>query len=197
MLPSPQPLSVREQNRLRIRGAIARAAMQSFASTGIADTTMDHIAEQAGVARATVFKHFPNKNAIVTAIIELMDADLLQQIEKHAANRASAAKRIKGFFAENGGLLQSRQDVIKPMVPILEQGWNELPGEERMHRLRSAFTQLAAGPEQRNDAGTLGEILLGTYLVITHNWRIKKDYSIVDHMVLAADMICTGLSEDT
>lgn len=197
MLPSPQPLSVREQNRLRIRGAIARAAMQSFASTGIADTTMDHIAEQAGVARATVFKHFPNKNAIVTAIIELMDADLLQQIEKHAANGASAAKRIKGFFAENGGLLQSRHDVIKPMIPILEQGWNELPGEERMHRLRSAFSQLAAGPEQRNDAGTLGEILLGTYLVITHNWRIKKDYSIVDHMVLAADMICTGLSEDT
>ena len=194
---SPQPLSVREQNRQRIRGAIARAAMESFASTGIADTTMDHIAEQAGVARATVFKHFPNKNAIVTAIIELMDADLLQQIEKHAANGTSAAKRIKGFFAENGGLLQSRHDVIKPMVPILEQGWNELPGEERMHRLRSAFSQLAAGPEQRNDAGTLGEILLGTYLVITHNWRIKKDYSIVDHMVLAADMICTGLSEDT
>lgn len=201
MLSAPQPQSarpsVREQNRQRIRGAIARAAMESFASTGIADTTMDHIAEQAGVARATVFKHFPNKNAIVTTIIELMDADLLQQIEKHAASGVSAATRIKAFFAENGALLQSRQDVIKPMVPILEQGWNELPGEERMQRLRGAFTRLAAGPEQRNDAGTLGEILLGTYLVITHNWRIESDYSIADHMGLAAELICAGLSQDS
>lgn len=189
-------LSVREKNRLRIRGAIVRAAMESFASTGIADTTMDRIAEQAGIARATLFKHFPNKNTIVTTIVELMDADLLQEIEKYAASERSVIKRITGFFAENGGHLQSREGVLKPIVAILEQGWNELPGEERMLRLHLAFTSLAAGPEQRKDAETLGEILLGTYLVIIHKWRINKDYPIANQLASAANLICAGLSTE-
>lgn len=157
---------------------------------------MDSVAEEAGVARATLFKHFPNKNTIVTNIVELMDADLLQEIEKYAASEPSVIKRISGFFTENGAHLQSREMVIKPIVAILEQGWNELPGEERMHRLHRAFTSLAAGPEQRKDAETLGEILLGTYLVIIHKWRMNVDYSIADQLERAARLICAGFSQE-
>lgn len=185
-------ISVREQNRQRIRGAITRAAMESFADTGIADTTMDRIAEQAGVARATVFKHFPNKNAIVNAIIEHMDADLLLQIGDHVG-APRAEDRIIGFFAQNAALLHARRDVIRPLVPILEQGWSELPGVERMQRLQSAFTRLAAGPEQRADAATLAEIILGAYLVIIHKWRVERDYCIADRMTAAAHLICRAL----
>lgn len=148
-------LSVREKNRLRIRGAVVRAVMESFASIGIADTTMDRIAEQARIARATLFKHFPNRNDIVTNVVELMDADLLQEIEKYAASDLSSSG-LQAFFAGNGGHLRSREVVLKPIAAILEQGLNELPGEERMVRLHHAFTSLAAGPEQRKDAGILG-----------------------------------------
>ena len=188
-------LSVREQQRHRIRSAITRAAMASFAATGIADTTMERIAERAGVARATVFKHFASKNAIVAALIEQMDADLVQQVERHAAHAVPAPQRIAGFFAENGALLHARRDVIRPLVPILEQGWNDVPGEARMQRLRRAFTRLAAGPEQRADGQVLGEVLLGTYLVITHNWRIDDGYSIAHHLAAACRLICGGLAE--
>lgn len=187
------PLSVRERNRLNIRGAILRAAIEQFATSGIGETTMERIAAEAGVARATVFKHFASKNAIITAIVEQMDADLVQQVERHAQRAVPAAERIADFFTENGDLLQSRHEVIRPLVPILEQGWNEVPGEARMLRLRAAFIRLAAGPEGREDAETLAEVLLGSYLVITHNWRVQNDYSIRDHMRDAARLVCKAL----
>lgn len=187
------PLSVREQNRLNIRGAILRAAMEQFATSGIGETTIDRIATEAGVARATVFKHFANKNAIIAAIVEQMDADLVQQVERHAQRDVPAAQRITDFFIENGDLLQSRREVIRPLVPILEQGWNELPGEARMQRLRTAFICLAAGPEGREDAETLAEVLLGSYLVITHHWRVQNHYSVSDHMRAAARLVCKAL----
>lgn len=187
------PLSVREQNRLNIRGAILRAAMEQFATSGIGETTMDRIATEAGVARATVFKHFANKNAIIAAIVEQMDADLVQQVERHAQRDVPAAQRITDFFTENGDLLQSRREVIRPLVPILEQGWNELPGEARMQRLRTAFIRLAAGPEGREDAETLAEVLLGSYLVITHHWRVQSHYCVSDHMRAAAQLVCRAL----
>lgn len=187
------PLSVRERNRLNIRGAILRAAMEQFAASGIGETTMDRIAAEAGVARATVFKHFANKNAIIAAIVEQIDADLVQQVERHAQRDVPVAQRITDFFTENSDLLQSRGDVIRPLVPILEQGWNELPGEARMQRLRTAFIRLAAGPEGRDDAETLAEVLLGSYLIITHHWRVQSDYSISEHMRAAASLVCRAL----
>lgn len=185
--------SVRERNRQRIRSAIVRAAMASFAECGIVDTTMDRIAADAGVARATVFKHYPSKNAIIAEIFERMDADLLQQMDRHARRPVPVAERVIGFFTENGAVLESRRDVIRPMVGILEQGWNDVPGEARMECLRRAFTALAAGPEQRPDAEVLAEVLLGTYLVIAHNWRVRDDYSISAHMAAAARLIGQGL----
>lgn len=188
-------VSVRERNRQRIRSAIVRAAMESFAACGMAETTMDRIAAEAGIARATVFKHFPNKNAIIAAVVEQMDVDLLQQVERHACRPVSAFERFSGFMEENGALLESRSEVIRPLVPILEQGWNEVPGEARMQRLRMAFVRLAAGPEQRPDAEPLAEIVLGAYLVIAHNWRVSADYSIRDHMRGVAELLGRGLKD--
>ena len=194
-LPSDGAPSVREQNRQRIRSAIVRAARESFVSLGIGETTMDRIAEQAGVARATVFKHYPTKNAIIASIVDQMDAGLLQQLASHAQKDLSAAERIFGFFKENGALLQSRREVIRPLLPILEQAWNELPGETRMQNLCRGFVGLAAGSEQREDAEALGEILLGTYLVIIHHWRLRDDYSIQDHLLNAVRLSWRGLPE--
>lgn len=189
-------VSVRERNRQRIRSAIVRAAMASFAAHGVGDTTIERIAAEAGIARATVFKHFANKNAIITAVVEQMDFDLLQQVERHACKPVPAHERIAGFMAENGALLESRGDVIRPLVQILEQGWNELPGEARMQRLRRAFVQLAGGPEQRADAEPLAEVVLGAYLVITHNWRVTADYAISEHLLAAARLIGGGLRDN-
>lgn len=186
-------LSVREQNKLRIRTAILKAATESFALKGVSETTIEQIAQGAGIARATVFKYFPSKHDIVAEIVQQMDREFIRQIDSHAVRPVGAAERIVDLFRENGRRLEARREVLRPLVAILEQGWGETVGELRAAQLKEAFARLAAGPERRPDAEILAEILLGTYFVIAHNWRMRDDYDVARHMEAAAHIIARGL----
>jgi AcrR family transcriptional regulator len=55
----------REQKRRETRARITDAALDLFVNRGYAETTIDDIAEAAGVGRRTVFRHFPNKEAML------------------------------------------------------------------------------------------------------------------------------------
>jgi AcrR family transcriptional regulator len=57
--------SIRERKVHETRARIAEAALDSFVNHGYADTTIDDIAEAAGVSRRTVFRHFATKEAIL------------------------------------------------------------------------------------------------------------------------------------
>lgn len=50
------------------RERVVNAAMACFAKYGIAKTTMDDVAEAAQLARMTVYRAFPNRNALLHAV---------------------------------------------------------------------------------------------------------------------------------
>jgi AcrR family transcriptional regulator len=56
---------IREGGAQETRVRIAEAALDQFVNHGYAETTIDHIAEAAGVGRRTVFRHFATKEAIL------------------------------------------------------------------------------------------------------------------------------------
>lgn len=55
---------------LRKRTAIVDAARQSFLEGGYAQTSMDRIAEAAGVSVKTVYRHFQNKDDLFSAVMQ-------------------------------------------------------------------------------------------------------------------------------
>lgn len=60
--------------------AILLAAKQEFMARGIGATTMDRIAEAAGVSKATVYARYPDKRAAFVACIDAA----VQQMQGHA-----------------------------------------------------------------------------------------------------------------
>jgi TetR/AcrR family transcriptional regulator, regulator of autoinduction and epiphytic fitness len=54
----------------RKRDAIVRAAVEEFRASGYEATSMDRIAEVAGVSKRTVYNHFPSKEALFSMILE-------------------------------------------------------------------------------------------------------------------------------
>lgn len=66
---------------------ILRALLEWTAETGLRKLSMDEIAERAGVARATLYLHFPGKKALIGAAVELelgrFFADLTEEAGKH------------------------------------------------------------------------------------------------------------------
>ena len=63
-MPEPHP-TLRDRNRARARAEIVAAAHRLFLAQGFAETSVEQIADAAGVAPRTVFRHFPRKEDLV------------------------------------------------------------------------------------------------------------------------------------
>lgn len=68
--PRKQPLQARSRDTVDV---ILKAAARLLATKGYAATTTNHIAEDAGVSIGSLYEYFPNKDALLVA---LMDAHL-------------------------------------------------------------------------------------------------------------------------
>ncbi|MEO9326421.1 TetR family transcriptional regulator [Gordonia aurantiaca] len=58
-------IGLREQHKQRTRKAIREAAVRLFAEQGYTKTTVEQIAEAAGVSHTTFFRYFPTKEQVV------------------------------------------------------------------------------------------------------------------------------------
>ena len=59
---------LREKRKMQSRAALVGAAVDLFASNGFEETTLESVAEKAGLHVQTLYRHFPTKSDLVAAI---------------------------------------------------------------------------------------------------------------------------------
>ncbi|MGW4479082.1 TetR/AcrR family transcriptional regulator [Rhodococcus triatomae] len=72
----PTAPNLRERRRRETRSEISDAALALFEERGYAGTTVDDIAQRAGVSQRTVFRYFDTKEATVLGGVEDLAAEL-------------------------------------------------------------------------------------------------------------------------
>ena len=92
---SPEPLEPRRLSRAERRDALINAARALVATGDVADLSMDSVAEEAGVSRPLVYKHFANVDEILVAVYR-REAELLHQ---ELATEVEAAPTLEAMFA--------------------------------------------------------------------------------------------------
>ena len=139
--------TVRDQQARQTRARIAEAALGLFVSQGYAQTTIDQIAEVAGVSRRTVFHHFPAKESML--------------IDQFADRREMALRRLRERPASEPPLV-SLHAVLRELC---EQGYDRrvlaqiravLQSEPR---LSGRQFSLGAGPFEKSVMATLSDRL--------------------------------------
>lgn len=136
--------------------AIIEAAAQVFERRGYASGTTNHIAERAGVSVGSVYQYFPNKDAILVALVR-----------RHLAEGAAALSPLIGRLQTGEPISGVIADVIEAMIslhasaPALHRVLFEetpLPRALRseLHAMEDAFarvltTSLRAAPGYRGD----------------------------------------------
>ncbi|MFI7124793.1 TetR/AcrR family transcriptional regulator [Nonomuraea sp. NPDC050153] len=100
--------AARRGNRQETRQKVFRAAVELIAEHGYAATTVDAIAERAGVAKGTVFYNFGSKEGLFEALLE-HSVDLLAEALAAADTGESALDALDSvvlgqlrFFEEHG-----------------------------------------------------------------------------------------------
>ena len=75
-LPDLGPQRLRSRQKEQTREYILEAATLVFAEKGYADSTIDDITTAAGASRATLYAHFPGKEAVLAEIIKRMMSEV-------------------------------------------------------------------------------------------------------------------------
>lgn len=74
---------------------ILDAAARVFARYGFRKTTMGDIVREAGVARATVYKHFGAKEAIFIAVLHREYCEMLEAVRRAVAQGGTARQQLR------------------------------------------------------------------------------------------------------
>ncbi|NNN29696.1 TetR/AcrR family transcriptional regulator [Streptomyces sp. S3(2020)] len=96
----PAGLGRRERKRRQVRDQLYAAAIHLFAAQGYEATTMDHIAERADVARATVFNHFTQKTGFLEEWGARRRAKVLGILRQEHAEELTVGERLRRYVGE-------------------------------------------------------------------------------------------------
>lgn len=80
--------------RERTQAALVRAAVEVFCARGVANATVQEVAQVAGMTAATVYNHFASKEALVERVAVVLAQSLCRAIAQSHTTVADAAERM-------------------------------------------------------------------------------------------------------
>ena len=91
-------LGLRERKKQATQLAIIKTAMDLFNVQGYQETSMEQIAEQSEVAKATLYKYFPVKEAIIAAHWQEELKNSQEEFQQIIINFADTRSRLEAAF---------------------------------------------------------------------------------------------------
>jgi AcrR family transcriptional regulator len=114
-------MTARERRRLETQERIRTVAFELFQNRGFEATTVDEIAEAAGVSRRTFFNHFPNKDDVVSQRFESLErlvGDAARRIAPTSGCPYEIASRAVSEMMEHSGI--TRDELLGALRLMLD-----------------------------------------------------------------------------
>jgi len=113
MQPITAPRSLKEKQRQEREALILQAAEEVLMERGYHETSIDEIAARVGIAKGTVYLHFPSKEDLVVAIFERDMLQLLQYIDSTMNLSLTAREKLEAIFdLMHGGIISKRMQLF-------------------------------------------------------------------------------------
>ncbi|GJD50229.1 Nucleoid occlusion factor SlmA [Methylobacterium crusticola] len=181
------------------RGRILQAGMALFAGTAYGAVHMDAVATAAGVAKPTLYRYFPTKEALFIEGLAWTLADLRDAVEATQRRDLDAAGRLRAAV----GLVLERVGALSPALHAIEGQGAEF-GERSRRVLRQGFDALrgaladllrdgiGAGRFAVADADLAALMILGGVRMAVHGAPGRRPPA----PAAVADFFLNGLSAD-
>lgn len=122
--------SLKEKQRQERERLILQAAEEVFQEKGYYETSMDEIATRVGIAKGTIYTHFPGKEELVIAIFRRDMQKFLDGIEGVIATEPTPKAKLEallhfiytGLYSQQMRLLSSMYNAVDLKRLIAEKG---------------------------------------------------------------------------
>jgi AcrR family transcriptional regulator len=157
---------------------IIEAALQVFMRYGIRRTTMNDIANEAGLVRQTLYTAYSNKDEVLCATIRYFSDKSLTGIKTAWDDAANLDQKLEIYFEQaiiwSFGLIKASPDAMDMIDGYNEAGKAELQAQH-LHKLKAFNSILAPYKKSIRKAGLtvdqLGDFIINASLGIRNNAR--------------------------
>src|SRR5688500_8925045 len=162
--PTPRPYRkrARAEQEEATRERITEATVRLHGSVGPARTTVAGIAREAGVQRATVYRHFPDEHALFEACTAhywaqhpLPDIESWKEVRDPAERLRTGLAGFYDFYEENEAMIE-KTNRDRGLVPAMEA-----PAAAFLGMLAYARDVLVTGRRERGNARRRVEAAIG------------------------------------
>ncbi len=145
------------------RSQLLEVAIGLFAEHGFHATSMDDIAEAAGVTKPVLYQHFPSKRALYRELLDDVDRQLTDRLVDATSHATSGRERVQDGFAAYFRYVASHRDAFRLLFGASVRNDAEFASvaESTIDRIADLIAQLIdidAGPEHRR---TLAHAMVG------------------------------------
>jgi AcrR family transcriptional regulator len=141
-------VSIRRLTAEQRRQQLVAVALELFARRGYRSTTMDDIAEAAGVTKPLVYQHFSSKRSLYLELVNSIAQELLLAVRSGVAQAEGPRQQVEMGFAAYFRLVISREAEFR-----LLYGRDHADDEELGRALRTVEDAIAQAIEPLIDAG--------------------------------------------
>jgi AcrR family transcriptional regulator len=155
------------------------AAFRLFSEPrGYASVTVSEIAAAAGVAKGTVYRHFPSKEALFTAVVESLCRDTAERFAQAVAELGGA----EGLAHDPGKTAVVFGRLVARAMPILLElgaraARGDFPSQILAARVLRTLAE-AAGRPLSDDPVPAGLLVIETAFATVLQWAVGPDWAL-------------------
>jgi len=132
--------------------ALLDATAAMLAERGLDHTTTNHIAKKAGVSIGSLYQYFPDKEALIEALLERMGREASRRFREQAT-RVDMNQVPLPLVAETAIRYGLRMLSREPLVAELVKNWHRLPVHQALDPVEQLFMVMAQPYFLRNYRG--------------------------------------------
>ena len=196
---NPAP-TMRERKQRATRERLLTAAQTLLADRGYDRTTMDDIAAEADVSRATAFNYFPRKEELLLALVERRRSVIVDLLAREQPGAADVADRLHRVFTN----LCNAFDTDTAGHRAITRSWVQAGGPLLPDAIATAaiFADTLRDAQARGqlradiDPDSAGRVLLDAYLGAIIGWAAGQDVTTAtlrDRLSTVVAIIIDGL----
>jgi len=141
-----------EAHRHAVREAILDTTWALVTEHGLTSVTMSQIAEQTGIGRATLYKYFPDVQAILFAWHQRQVTGHLERLAELRDQAGDAGERLKAVLEAYALISHHREHHGTELAALLHRGEHVARAQQQLIELiRDLLTEVAATGDVRDD----------------------------------------------
>jgi AcrR family transcriptional regulator len=188
----------RERKRLKLLDTLAAMAWGLFEREGYEAVTMERIAEAADVAKGTLYKHFPAKEALLRHRFHRELEEDLPAILAEIGSFPTSTDRLSAFLERSAAWAEANRNYLRPYIQF-RLGEPRRTDNGARSGLQSMFAQLIARGQAAGEFRTdrepeaLAGYLEFLYLAAMLRWLAHENLSLKKEFSQVLDLFLLGL----